>query len=136
MDQSFNFANFAGANSLISTVNAANLEGNILRVCPNRTNNQGQAWYGNQVQVLGFTTTFQFSLNGGAGMFTSHSGFGTQCNIGEGFAFVIQTDNILASAGIGPGLGYGDSGSGPAGISNSVAIEFDTVQVTPCYLCY
>jgi hypothetical protein len=100
----------------------------VLRLTPNQGAWTGSAWYGSQQPVSGpFSTTFTFQLTGANGFFC-----GNILCPGDGIAFVIQ--NSAATA-IGPeacGIGFGFSAycmppTGPqAGISNSLAIEFNT----------
>ncbi|PYV53871.1 MAG: hypothetical protein DMG91_16075 [Acidobacteria bacterium] len=116
------FNNFSSTTGLTLNGSAAR-SGNVLRLTPANVGQAGSAWF-NTAQPLqqGFTTKFDFQVNGG----------------GDGFAFVIQNQPITESqpnplnalgAGAG-GLGYGQGGNpGGApgnGIQNSLAIEFDT----------
>lgn len=84
------------------------------------TNGQGvsqraSAFYDTAISVnnfTGFNTQFQFRLDQGAGT-----------NGSDGFAFVLHNNGAATTAlgGIGGGVGY-------AGLDNSIAIKFDTVQ--------
>jgi uncharacterized repeat protein (TIGR01451 family) len=98
------------------------LESSVLQITTNTPGSQtGSAWYGvPQAVQNGFTTTFQFQ-------FTNAS-----TPPADGIAFLIQNagTGAIGFMGNGGALGYGDaddSSSGP-GISQSVAIEFDTFQ--------
>ena len=91
---------------------------------PNKTNNQGQAWFVNKVQVLGFTSTFTFKLSSGQGSYLPI--YHILTSLGEGFTFIIQSSSTTASGNPGAGLGYADQSNGPSGIISSIAIEFDT----------
>lgn len=73
--------------------------------------NVGNPNLGQQVVNSGFTTYFKFQIHNA----------GICCTPGDGFAFVIQTASSAA-------LGGGFGGIGYAGISNSLAVEFDTFQ--------
>jgi hypothetical protein len=65
--QHFEFLDFSNTTEL-NFLNAAEIDqNNILTLCPNKTNNQGQAWFMNKVQLQGFTSTFTFRLSGGQG---------------------------------------------------------------------
>jgi Bacterial lectin len=92
------FNNFSSTTGLTLNGSAAR-SGNVLRLTPANVGQAGSAWF-NTAQPLqqGFTTKFDFQVNGG----------------GDGFAFVIQNQPITESqpnplnalgAGAG-GLGY------------------------------
>lgn len=85
--------------------------------------NYGSAWFMSQQFVRdGFETTFQFRITdlGGVGDCEGDDG-------GDGFAFVIQNESVSALGTAGGSLGYGGGGpSEPPGITNSLAVEFDT----------
>lgn len=128
--QGFNFQNFNSTNITNLTLNGHNgspaLFGSVLRLTPTTTQHRaGSAWFNTAQSVQqGFTTTFQFRIsndNSAVGGFPA-----------DGFAFVIQNSGLSAIGGSGGAIGYGDGGSeGPdagAGISNSLALEFDTFQ--------
>lgn len=109
----FNYVNFASVAGLNLVGNAVR-SGNRLDVTPSAFGQVGSAWHATKQNVEnGFETTFQFQISdrGGIG-----GDFG-----GDGFAFVIQNQSLSA-------LGDGGGGLGYSGISNSVAIEFDTLQ--------
>jgi hypothetical protein len=83
----------------------------------NTTTETASSWLGTSVPVgSAFTTTFQFQIVPPASGPNS---------IGDGFAFVIQAapagNATLGQTGAGEYIGY-------AGISNSLAVEFDTYQ--------
>jgi hypothetical protein len=99
--------------------------GNVLRLTPSAESQIGSAWSSAQQQVSGgFTTTFQFR-------FSSPSE-----PPADGIAFVIQNSSLGAIGAGGGSIGYGGSNGpfgiagtappSPPGISNSLAIEFDT----------
>jgi hypothetical protein len=99
----------------------------VLRLTPNAEFQSGSAWFNTAQPVAGtFSTTFTFQLN-------SPGGIGPA----DGFAFVIQNSSATAAtalAALGPdgcGIGFGGNpncqGSG-TGITNSLAVEFDTYQ--------
>jgi hypothetical protein len=101
------FADFSSLNNLTLNGNAMQA-GAALRVSPAQPDKKGSVWYNAKQRVeSGFTTIFQFRFsdlgNGGA----------------DGLAFVIQNHSVTA---LGTGAGY----LGYAGISNSLAVEFDT----------
>jgi hypothetical protein len=97
--------------------------GTVLRITPNSTDTAGSAWFTTQQPVSGaFSTTFTFQLTGG----------NTGDSPADGIAFLIQ-NAATGAASLGPegcGIGFGDSSSGCApptgGITNSLAIEFNT----------
>lgn len=76
----------------------------------------GWAWHGQPVPVNGFETTFTFRVRRQP-----------STPAGRGFAFVLRGVSN-PSGGQLQGLGYGGAVSSVAGITNSVAIEFDTFQ--------
>lgn len=93
----------------LNLVGDAQLIDNKLNLNLSEELQKGAAWYNIKQSVAdGFETTFQFQISDLVG-----SG-------GDGFAFVIQNNNPTALVGAGGSLGYG-------GLSNSLAIEFDTL---------
>jgi hypothetical protein len=92
----------------------------LLRLTPAVGGLATSAWYRTpQVVANGFSTTFAFQIG------STSSGVNA-----DGIAFVIQNSGLSALGPGGCGIGFGDSSSGCAsatgGISNSVAIEFNT----------
>jgi hypothetical protein len=80
------------------------------------TGQAGAAWAGTQQSVTsGFSTTFQFQITADAANNT----------LADGLAFVIQADTRGASALGGDGGDIGYAGT-TTGITNSLAVEFDT----------
>lgn len=76
---------------------------------------QGAAWFHDTVLVRGFRTEFTLNLSA---INAEHH---------DGVAFVIQSEGPLATGVGGGGLAYGDVNALPLrGITNSLAIEFDT----------
>ncbi|HEY7308917.1 MAG TPA: Calx-beta domain-containing protein [Gemmataceae bacterium] len=109
-----NYANFSSTSGL-QLVGSATRTQSKLRLTPAQANKAGGAWFTTQQDVKdGFKTTFQFQMSGGS----------------DGFAFIIQNDNVTALGNGGGNLGYDNSGSGGQGnsIRNGVAVEFDTWQ--------
>ena len=98
--------------------------GIVLRLTPNSTFTAGSAWFNTQQPVSGaFSTTFTFQLSGG----------NTSDSPADGIAFLIQNSATQGTSALGPdgcGIGFGDSSSGctppTGGITNSLAIEFNT----------
>jgi len=89
--------------------------GGVLRLTHWQQDTRGAAWRLDKARVVaGFDTSFQFQITGDG----VH-------NVSDGFAFVIQNQSWNAVGARGGGLGYG-VGPSDAGISNSVAVEFDT----------
>lgn len=104
-----NFSNFAG----IITNGSASQSGTRLRLTPNVNTQAGSAFYDTAFTIDGstsFSTEFQFQLTGSDGTAGA-----------DGFAFVIHNDSRGTGAigGTGGAVGY-------SGISNSIAVEFDT----------
>ena len=92
---------------------SATVVGGNLQLTPNITSQAGSAFVLSPFIVYAntsFSTYFQFVLNGGTGG-------------ADGFVFILQNDpsGIDALGGLGGSLGY-------VGISNSLAVEFDTYQ--------
>jgi hypothetical protein len=76
---------------------------------------QGAAWFRDTVLVRGFRTEFTLNLSA------------INADHHDGVAFVIQSEGPFASGVGGAGLAYGDVNALPLrGITNSLAIEFDT----------
>jgi hypothetical protein len=97
--------------------------GTVLRITPNSTDTSGSGWFSTQQPVSGaFSTTFTFQL----------SGANTSYGPADGIAFLIQNSATSALGPNGCGIGFGDSSSGctppTGGITNSLAIEFNTYQ--------
>jgi hypothetical protein len=97
--------------------------GTVLRITPNSTDTSGSGWFSTQQPVSSaFSTTFTFQL----------SGANTSYGPADGFAFLIQNSATSALGPNGCGIGFGDSSSGctppTGGITNSLAIEFNTYQ--------
>ena len=109
---SFNYSDFSGASSSISTKGNASISGSNLVLTPNTGNQSGAAWLTSPFRIGAGTTfqsTFTFQLNKDSPQ---------QLTPADGFTFVIAsgTSSLGSSGG---GLGY-------AGASNSVAVSFDT----------
>jgi len=94
-------------------VGDATFDGGALRLTQNVSGQAGAAWnLQRQIVVEPWVTTFEFRLDGQA----------------DGFAFVVQDSGTSALGAGGSGLGY--ASNGPAGISRSLAVEFDTFSFT------
>ncbi len=105
--QGCTYPGFSGAQGL-SLVGDAAFVGSTLRLNPSQGDRVGAAWCTDKPSVAeGFETVFAFQMlspgNGGA----------------DGFAFLVQNSAPDAIGGLGYGIGY-------EGISDSVAVEFDT----------
>lgn len=91
-------------------VNTGGADGTVLRVTP-ATGNQAGAAYSTNAVTLGtnatFSTTFQFRFTGAGGI-----------NPADGITFILAAGTT--------GLGGLGGGIGIQGVTNSVAIEFDT----------
>jgi Legume lectin domain len=120
-----NFTSTAGLTLNGSAVSA----GSVLRLTPAQTGQAGSAWFNTLQPVTGtFSTSFTFQLSGAN---TFLCGGTTPCPA-DGFAFVIQ-NSVAGTGALGPdgcGMGFGInstcSGGPPGGITNSLAVEFDT----------
>lgn len=98
--------------------------GTALRLTASQSFLTGAAWYPRQMNVReGFTTTFSFQATNPSAVCRVMHNVHTNCRSrgGDGFAFVIQNDaqQELALGAGGMALGYG-------GLTNALAIEFDT----------
>ena len=113
-----NYPDFSSTTGL-SLQGAASKVGNVLRVSGTSGANgdAGSAWYTTQQPVTGgFSTTFHFQITQPQGINDDDGNNG-----GDGFAFGIQNSSGTALGATGGGMGYG-------GITNSVAVEFDTFR--------
>ena len=109
----FNYTTFTGVTTL-QLVTHATISTGRLRLTPNSANQVGAGWHNVQQNVAGgFTCTFTFRLP------TNSSGGA------DGFAFVIQNSSLTAIGGDGCRIGY-------HGITNSLAVEFDTYTSGTC----
>lgn len=95
----------------------------VLRITPGSTSTVGSTWYSTTLPLqAGFTSTFTFQ-------FTGQGGDGGHA---DGIAFIVQGSPAgtgYLDTNVGGSVGYGDDdgeGQPTSGISNSVAIEFDT----------
>jgi uncharacterized repeat protein (TIGR01451 family) len=101
------YPDFSSVNGLTLNGDADWSDNNNLRLTPAEEHRVGSAWCNNKQFIQsGFRTTFQFQIIDGSGR-------------GEGLAFVVQNDDFLAFGDAAGGIGYN-------GITNSLAIEFDT----------
>ena len=124
--QTFSFPNFNSTTGLKVNGTAVPVlvgNANVLRITPNQGNSVGSVWYTSNVPLqAGFTTTFTFQ-------FTKQGGSGGHA---DGIAFVVQHSSTginYLDSNFGGSLGYGDDDGDDnpgSGISNSLAIEFDT----------
>lgn len=104
-----NYVNFASTNGL-NLVGSASQFGAVLRLTPAIRSQAGAAWFTTPQDFLGgFDTTFSFNISGASSP------------PADGLAFVIQNSHAGISA-----LGINGGGIGFSGISNSLAVEFDT----------
>lgn len=103
----------------VQTVGGSALLGRRLQLVSSRENQTGAVWSSEKQTVAsGFETSFSFQVT------QKDAALGG----GDGFAFVIQNADPKALSGPGGGLGYGGFGRVNAGITNSVAVEFDTLK--------
>ena len=113
-----NYPDFSSTTGL-SLQGAASKVGNVLRVSGTSGANgdAGSAWYTTQQPVTGgFSTTFHFQITQPQGINDDDGNNG-----GDGFAFVVQNSSGTALGGFGGGIGYD-------GMTNSLAVEFDTFR--------
>jgi hypothetical protein len=88
-----------------------------IRLTPSTRIQNGSFWLASKQDVKkGFSTIFQFRITDPGDVFPDDVTMDTG---GDGFAFLIQNEATDAQGGAGGGIGY-------AGISNSLAVEFDT----------
>jgi len=111
----YSFPNFSSTSGLTlagDTATTTTGDGTVLRLTPAATGQSGAA-YGTTGVTLGpsdtFSTTFEFRITDTGGI-----------DPADGFTFVLAKNAA--------GLGVGGGGLGYLGVSNSVAIEFDTYQ--------
>lgn len=107
-----NYSSFPSSSGLKLNGNATINTGS-LQLTPNEASRRGTAFFTQAVPIHSensFQTQFQMQTAGST-------------NGGEGLTFIVQNDSRKASAagGVGAGLGY-------SGITNSLAVEFDTVK--------
>lgn len=121
----FSFSDFSNPLGM-SLIGNASLTANRLRLTGATENQVGAAWLTDRVDVQnGFTTSFQFQI-------TERGGYTPDweprvVNDGaDGFTFTIQNEGPTA-------MGLYASGIGYYGITNSLAIEFDTWNNMPSY---
>lgn len=96
--------------------------GPAVRLTPSKARQAGAMWYARQMNVReGFDTTFVFRIANPSTACDVMADVFTYCRSrgADGLAFVVQNEGNTALGATGSGLGY-------AGISNSLAVEFDT----------
>jgi hypothetical protein len=121
----FTFSDFSNPLGLTLLGNAA-LAANRLRITPAAENQVGAVWLNDRVDVQGgFTTSFQFQITERGG-YTPDWEPGVVNDGADGFTFTIQNQSPTA-------MGLYASGIGYYGITNSLAIEFDTWNNKPSY---
>jgi len=108
------FPNFSSGAGLALNGTATTNAGALQLTAASQVNAAGSAWFTTLFDVAGgFDTTFQFRILPGAGFFGEASA--------DGFTFMVQ-NNVSGTSALGaPGIGIGYSG-----ITQSVAVEFDT----------
>lgn len=98
----------------LNLIEDAAVVSDILRINPSEQLASGAAWYKEKQNIAdGFVTDFEFRIS------EIDSIWNPNWMGGDGFAFVIQNESATAMGDIGGGMGY-------MGITNSVAVEFDT----------
>ncbi len=111
-DTDFNFVNFTDLSNLQLNGASAGVNGR-LRLTPDQPWQAGTAFLDQALAIDGdtdFSTQFQFQLSQGDGVGGA-----------DGFTFLLQSGELDALGSAGSSLGY-------AGISQSLAIEFDTYK--------
>ncbi|MGB7250555.1 MAG: PQQ-dependent sugar dehydrogenase, partial [Phormidesmis sp.] len=108
----FAFANFSDASGLRLN-GSADVTAGVLQLTPAENWQNGSAFYNQAINIgpdTSLSTEFQFQLSDGDGIAGA-----------DGFTFMLQSDNLTTLGAAGSGLGYD-------GISQSVAVEFDTYK--------
>jgi peptide-N4-(N-acetyl-beta-glucosaminyl)asparagine amidase len=111
----FRYNDFSSLEGL-TLVGSAQQQGNAVRLTSSAGTEAGAVWCSTKQKVSGgFDVTFRFQI-------TNMNGGGA-----DGLAFVVQNEKVNALGAVGAAMGYGSNPYyGGAGISNSVAVEFDT----------
>jgi Legume lectin domain len=114
-----NSLGLTGSPSISPPFSASSSVSNVLQLTANQGGWATSSWYTTpQVVTSGFSTTFSFQV-----------GNSSNNSQGDGFAFVIENSGLSALGASGCGIGFGGSDCvSPSGITNSVAIEFNTYQ--------
>jgi Legume lectin domain len=108
--QVFDFQNFQNVSDFTFNGNARQTDDRYLLVIPSTTFQKGSVWYNDQINLAqGFSTSFSFAV-------IPSSSSGTTA---DGLAFLIQNSALTA-------LGADGQDEGYTGITNSLAVEFDT----------
>ena len=105
--------------------------GPSIRLTSSNPQQTGAVWYPRKMNVReGFDTSFEFEVSNPSLQCALLNDVSTHCRSrgGDGLAFVIQNQDLLA-------IGHGGMEMGYGGISNSIAIEFDTKYVS-CFHSY
>ena len=111
----FDYINFNNPDNIILNGNAFKFD-SVIRLTDNRLNMSGSAFIKYLIPIdMGFSSSFSFRFSQGSNL---------SCDDGslpgaDGFAFVIQNSGSTAIGWFGGSIGY-------EGISNSLAVEFDT----------
>jgi hypothetical protein len=112
--QVFDFENFHNVSDFTFNGNARQTDDRYLLVTPSTTFQKGSVWYNDQINLAqGFSTSFSFSV-----IPSSDSG-----TTADGLAFLVQNSELTA-------LGANGQDEGYTGITNSLAVEFDTYLST------
>ena len=116
-----NFSTAVAGTNVNLNGSAALINGNtVLQLTPAAQSQAGSAWFSTQQVVKGgFSTTFTFQIGG-----RSPDSIGDA----DGIAFVVQSVSATAVGPLGCGIGFGGSANCTpgTGITNSLAVEFDT----------
>jgi hypothetical protein len=121
----FTFTDFSNPLGL-NLVGDAVLTANRLRLTEAKENRVSSVWLNDRVDVQnGFTTSFQFQITDRGG-YTPDWEPGVVNDGADGFTFTIQNEGPAARGLYASGIGY-------YGITNSLAVEFDTWNNKPSY---
>jgi hypothetical protein len=109
------FSNTSGLTLNGDASTATTGDGTVLRVSPAVYHQHGSAFTNSTVDVSRFSTHFTFRISNAGGISIDDTGE----TGADGLTFTVQSNAPGALGDYGSGIGY-------AGISNSVAVEFDT----------
>lgn len=84
----------------------------------NQMSQRGSAWTDQATGITDFTAAFTYEVSGG------------ETDLGDGFAFVIQSESGSLLGGAGGDFGFYDGGDAPSG--NSLAVIFNSYNCGPC----
>ena len=127
MKTEFSYPDFSSTSGLNLVTDAAAVSSK-LKLTPDE--GRGAAWRTTKVPVTFFKTTFVFKMTPQSPNLGISDSDGAG---GDGIAFVIQNSSTSAQGSGGGAIGYGDLIGSGTGISNSLAVEFDTFGPNGAY---